>query len=552
MFIIKSVMTMLTHVTPSKEWALKFWTVVCLMSTICALACAIKSKLHMKKIKNDGRHAPGHYKMHRTFCTRHDCQECQGNQISQNRGPRKKKKPKNTPRWVECTLFCISKFLDVVDHGIAWLLGRKATAKKISSKSIRHKAKLAKHKAKKGHHYKRYWGCTKEAAFKVRQAAIAANMHWSMSYWLSKAREEAKVAVRDAEDDEAFWNAMPLYEDNFAFMPGLVPKRTRCVCQGCVHVNRTVLYQSHHQPQQLSNAKAPASVVVPSRRTFFNAHVLLFLIGIAFGMLCVPAVAMDLGDGSKSLIGKLPLFTGKQDDFITWLAKFTALATMGAFAMAIAQNADGSFGEKDCPKDQKEVDDITKDIADHPLTDASSARAPAKRAEDKEKLEIWKRNAKAFAAITLTMPNKLYRVLAASNGLAHVALQQLYHEYKPDDHMSCVEAEWKYSAIRLNDNGNPRYLSQRFAKIAHQHPNAAADEPKKIAIILSAVPAMYQSILAVQQLALGAQCTSEHLIQAMEVVYRQRGSGNHGGRNNNNNVNDELAMAAPGNRTKKC
>jgi hypothetical protein len=38
----------------------------------------------------------------------------------------------------------------------------------------------------------------------------------------------------------------------------------------------------------------------------------------------------------------------------------------------------------------------------------------------------------------------------------------------------------------------------------------------------------------------------------MEVVYRQHGSGNHGGQNNNNNVNDELAMAAPGNHMKKC
>jgi hypothetical protein len=88
-----------------------------------------------------------------------------------------------------------------------------------------------------------------------------------------------------------------------------------------------------------------------------------------------------------------------------------------------------------------------------------------------------------------------------------VAMQMLYHEYKLDDHMSRVEVERKYSAIRLNDNGNPWYLSQRFAEIAHQHPNAAADEPKKIAIILSAAPAMYQSILAAQQLSLGAQCT---------------------------------------------
>jgi hypothetical protein len=50
------------------------------------------------------------------------------------------------------------------------------------------------------------------------------------------------------------------------------------------------------------------------------------------------------------------------------------------------------------------------------------------------------------------MPNKLYRIITASEGLAHVAMQMLYHEYKPDDHMLQVKAEHKYFAIRLNDN----------------------------------------------------------------------------------------------------
>ena len=102
-----------------------------------------------------------------------------------------------------------------------------------------------------------------------------------------------------------------------------------------------------------------------------------------------------------------------------WLLKFTAIATRGAFAVAIAQNSDGTFGEKNCPKKQKEVDDIIEDIAKNPLTDTSSAQARADRAEDKEKMEAWKRNSKAFASITLTIPNKLYRIIAASGGLAH-------------------------------------------------------------------------------------------------------------------------------------
>ena len=436
--------------------------------------------------------------------------------------------------------------MSALDHGVSWLFGRKATAKKVSSKSMRHRIKLAKHKAKRGRHFKRYWGCTKEAKYKARQVAISANMHWSFMYWRCKEYEEylkehgmeinngVIEVVDDEEQDDAFWASLPRFVDtDFDSVPGLLPKRTKCSCFGCTRFERTV---HHHQG---GYAKAPVSAVVSSCTKT-----------------CVPAVGMDLGDGNKSLISKLPVFSGKQDDFIMWLLKFTAIATMGAFAVSIAQNSDGSFGEKSCPKDQKEVDDIIDDIANNPLTDTSSTQTCVKRAEDKEKLEAWKRNSKAFASITLTMPNKLYRIIAGSGGLAHEAMRLLYRKYKPNDHMSHVEAERKYSASRLNDNGNPQYLSQRFAEIAHQHPNAAADEPKKIAIVLSAAPAMYQSILAAQQLALGDACESEDLIQAMEVVYRQSGGGNnsHGSRNNNNssNNNNQIAMAAPGNRAVKC
>jgi hypothetical protein len=471
--------------------------------------------------------APKHSKAHSTFRSH---QSRSGNQFSsRDRGQGKKKKPGKAPRWIDFAFFCIDAFVDVVNHGVSWLFGSKTAAKKSSSKSTQHKAKLAKRKAKRGRHFKQYWKCTNEAKLKACSAAIAANMHWTIMYWRRKAYEEEiphlgialaiDTAMDDVKEDEAFWDAMPDYEDDLKVLPGLVPKRTKCNCQGCDRYNRVVLVSEHNQA---GYAKAPVSIVAPSRRSFVNVHVLLLLIGIAFGMLCVPAVAMDLGDGNKSLIGKLPVFTGKRDNFIMWLVKFTALATMGAFVAAIAQNGDGSFGEKKCPKNQQKVDDILQDIADNPLTDLSNTRTRTKRAEDNEKLEIWKHNVKVFAAITLSMPNKLYRILAASDGLAHVAMQMLYHEYKPDDHMSRVEAERKYSATQLNNNGNPRYLSQRFAEIAHQHPNATADEPKKIAIILSAAPIMYQSILAAQQLALGSQCTSEHLIQAMEIVNRQR------------------------------
>ena len=201
-------------------------------------------------------------------------------------------------------LFFGDKLVDAVDNGVAWIFGgTKRTVKKISSKSIRHKAKLAKRKAKRGRHYKRYWGCTKEAKYNARRDAIAANSHGEYMYWRRKAYEEENYVVLDPlyevdeAEDEAFWEAMPAYQDDFSFMPGLVPKRTCCSCKGCMRDNQTVLVSNQ---DQVTYAKAPVSVVAPTcTKSFFNMHVLLLLIGIAFGMLCVPAVAMDLGDGSK-------------------------------------------------------------------------------------------------------------------------------------------------------------------------------------------------------------------------------------------------------------
>jgi hypothetical protein len=207
----------------------------------------------------------------------------------------------------------------------------------------------------------------------------------------------------------------------------------------------------------------------------------LLLVGIILMLLCAPITAMDLGDGTKSLIGKLPPFSGKKDDFIMWLAKFTALATMGAFAVSIARNTDGSFGEANCPKTEAEFNTLD-----------------ATKADEKLKIDAWKRNSKAFAALTLSLPNKLFRIIAASNGLAAEVMRLLYQEYKPDDNISWVEAERKYAAIRLSNNGDPRYLSQRFAEIAHQHPHAAADNAKKVGIILSASPMIYQSVITSQ------------------------------------------------------
>jgi hypothetical protein len=284
-------------------------------------------------------------------------------------------------------------------------------------------------------------------------------------------------------------------------------------------------------------------VLVPHKRMnvgvislLLSGHCVFALVGFYLCFFCAPAGAMDFGDGEKSLSNRFPQFTGSKNDFVMWLAKFTAVATMGLFVSAIQQNTRPSdkskfFGEKDCPK-----------------TAAETAALDEAKDQDKPKIKAWSRNNKAFAALTLCMPNKLFRFIASADGMAWRVMEMLYEEYKPDDNMSHVEAERQYAAIKLTNNGNPKYLRQRFAQIAAEYPSAAAEEPKKIAIILWAAPAMYQSMLAMQQIAKGSACTSSNLLDAMEMLYRQQG----GTQRINNDDGGELAMAAPGNRAPVC
>ena len=125
---------------------------------------------------------------------------------------------------------------------------------------------------------------------------------------------------------------------------------------------------------------------------------------ISFGI--VPAEAMDFGDGNK-MTSKLPLFTGQKSQFVIWLAKFIAVATWGKFYAAITQHADGSIGEANCPVDQAAADALGD-------TDV-----------DKKAKAAWERNNRAVAALTLCLPDKLYRLYAGAV-LASEIMKELF------------------------------------------------------------------------------------------------------------------------------
>jgi hypothetical protein len=270
--------------------------------------------------------------------------------------------------------------------------------KKPSAKSMQHKVKLARRKANRSRHYKHFWGCAKAARLAYVKAA--------------ERKRRLDVLQETYQSYAARWfQRLPDHDDlliDYNDVPGLIPHPTGCSCQECHIYCHTVTHPSPTVPY----AKSPRAPKV----TFCAAHMLLLIAGIILMLLCTPISAMDLSDGTKSLIGKLPPFSGKKDEFIMWLAKFTALATMGAFAASIARNTDGSFGEANCPK-----------------TEAAFNALDTTKADEKPKIEEWKRNSKAFAALTLSLPNKLFRIIAASNGQAAEVMKMLYQEYKPDD-----------------------------------------------------------------------------------------------------------------------
>ena len=138
------------------------------------------------------------------------------------------------------------------------------------------------------------------------------------------------------------------------------------------------------------------------------------LMAIALLLLATQASAMEAENG-KGIMGKLPVFTGRKDAFVMWMAKFMAVATMGYYIEAVSYNEITKvWGEPDCPKTMAEAN-------------ALSSGVPA----EKLKIDMWKRNSKAFAALTLCMPDKHFRFIAGAKGMAGEVMKALFHEYRP-------------------------------------------------------------------------------------------------------------------------
>jgi hypothetical protein len=223
-----------------------------------------------------------------------------------------------------------------------------------------------------------------------------------------------------------------------------------------------------------------------------------------------------------------------------WMARLVAVATYGAYVQAIQKNTDGTFGEAECPAD---------------AAAAATAEAALLLDPDDEDLKLivaaWKRNNKAFSALTLALPDKLFRLIAGAAGLAKEVMRQLYAEYMPSDRISHVEAQRRYDAICLDDRTHPRYLRQVFAQIGAKFPLATAADERLMAVIFNVAPNMYQSVLATEKI-VHPNCTADSLITAMENLFRQQRTVQDHGRSNHRDRRGgiEVGLAATNLRTR--
>ena len=152
----------------------------------------------------------------------------------------------------------------------------------------------------------------------------------------------------------------------------------------------------------------------------------------------------------------MPTFTGKKEDFAHWHMKFMAIATMIGLAAALQLTP-----ENELPATQAEFDALDLN-----------------QAGDKKKAVAWKRNQQAFAALTISLPGKLYRILTKAEGRAWDAMRQIHHDYQPRDKISLVEAEQRFDKMSMKEQDDPNTLLQKIAQIEADCPMTQASDVK--------------------------------------------------------------------------
>ena len=169
-------------------------------------------------------------------------------------------------------------------------------------------------------------------------------------------------------------------------------------------------------------------------------------------------------DSTKNV--RVPVFSGKQEDFQIWWMRFMAFATIMGFSAVLTTTKHAAV-----PADQVE------DAAD---------------TADGKKARKW--NLTAMYNITLAFTTEALMGLVFKSqtpewpsGLAHLVVQGLFNKFRPQDNVSKIEVRRQLAAMKLKDKEDPAKLFERAGKIANQSTgtNKVSDEDM-LACVMSA------------------------------------------------------------------
>jgi hypothetical protein len=177
--------------------------------------------------------------------------------------------------------------------------------------------------------------------------------------------------------------------------------------------------------------RSAARVSIGSVSVFISFQMILCLLCIWMSFFTAEAMETDPDDRGHS--SKIPKFSGLKQDYTFWMLQFTAVATIGAFAEAFRDNGDTTFGEPECP---------LTEVANHAAV-AALAVAPTDAAL-KLQVAAWKRNSKAFAALTLAFLKSLFRYLTTANKRASEVIRLMQPEFMPIDRFAMIECQRRY------------------------------------------------------------------------------------------------------------
>eukprot|EP00977_Amphora_coffeiformis_P019679 scaffold7386_cov160-Amphora_coffeaeformis.AAC.9 len=231
---------------------------------------------------------------------------------------------------------------------------------------------------------------------------------------------------------------------------------------------------------------------------------------------------------------KLPTFDGKAKKFTMFWMRFKAYAAVKGFLPALQDGGEGYM-----PPDEATVLDPSDP-------------------DEKLMIEAKKRNAVAVASLTMAFTTQalMKHVNKACDedwpsGLAHKIVKSLFNKYRPKDNISKVELRMMLNKVSMKPKDNPEKLFEQLAEIQNYDEKGSIDEEDLMAVVFTVAPKQYQSVLSAVQLEKKDKLTLEDLEEAMDQVWRQGSALKFKQREDDENSDEELALAAQDNKPKK-